>query len=556
MITLDKFIEKSNQIHGNKYDYSKVEYKHVTDIVTIICPEHGEFKQQARQHYRGQGCPKCGIDKRSKKSRLTTKQFIQKAQSVHGNKYDYSKVNYITNNEKVIIGCPVHGYFEMTPHQHLAGCGCSKCGNHEKGSNKRMTLEEFVERAKQIHNNEYDYSLVKYKNNREKVQIICPKHGIFEVSPYVHLSGHKCPSCANETSKSHQVKNTNWFINKAKLIHGDKYDYSLVDYHNCSDKVDIVCPKHGVFKQGPSYHLFGYGCPKCGVTISKKENEIYEFCKNYFPNTEQSNRVIIAPYEIDIYIPELKIGIEYNGLMWHSDKYKDDKKYHLQKLEAANEKGIKLIQIFEDEYVNNKELVFNKIKHILNINNNTLKVPGRKCSINKITNKKAKQFLESNHIQGYSNSTIHFGAFFNDILVAVMSLKCDKNDTKNWELTRYCCDNNIISQGIASKLLSHFIKIYNPNKIKSFADRRWTINENNNLYTKLGFTFDGYVPPDYRYFKPSEGVKRLHKFGFRKQKLHKKHNLPMSMTENEMTKKLGYFKVYDCGLIRYVWTKK
>lgn len=556
MISLDKFIEKSNKIHNNKYDYSKVEYKHVTDKVIIICPEHGEFIQEARNHYRGQGCPKCGRIKQGINSRSNTEKFIEQAKATHGDKYDYSKVKYVTNNEKVIIGCPIHGYFEMTPHIHLSGCGCTKCGNGKKGDKKRLTLEEFVERSKEVHNNEYDYSLVKYKNNREKVQIICQKHGIFEVSPYVHLSGHKCPSCANENSKAHQVKDSEWFISKAKLIHGDKYDYSLVDYHNCSDKVDIICPKHGVFQQGPSYHLFGYGCPKCGVTISKKENEIYEFCKNYFPNTEQSNRTIIAPYEIDIYIPELKIGIEYNGLMWHSDKYKDDKKYHLKKLDEANKKGIKLIQIFEDEYVNHKELVLNKIKHIIGANTSNFKVPGRKCTISEINNKDAKTFLEKNHIQGYANSTKHIGAFFNNSLVAVMSFKSDNNNSDNWELTRYCCDNTIISQGIASKILTYFINVYNPNKIKSFADRRWTIDENNNLYTNLGFKFDGYIPPDYRYFKPSEGIKRLHKFGFRKKKLHKKYNLPMSMSESEMTKELGYFKIYDCGLIRYVWVKK
>jgi very-short-patch-repair endonuclease len=305
----------------------------------------------------------------------------------------------------------------------------------------------------------------------------------------------------------------------------------------------------------PYIHLDGCGCPKCGVTLSIAENEIFEYCKQLCHDAEQSNRSIIHPYEIDIYIPSKKIGIEYNGILWHSEKYKKDKNYHLEKLNLCKEKGVKLIQIFEDEYVNSKDIVLNKIKHLVGASENLPKIMGRKCEIKEIDNGLAKSFLNKYHIQGYGPSTINIGAFFNDLLIAVMSFKKETKESNRWELSRFASDYNYICQGVGGKLFKYFVREYDPDVIKSFADRRWTINEESNVYTKLGYIFDGYTEPDYKYFNPSDGIKRQHKFGFRIKLLNHKYGLPLSMTESEMTKQLGYEKIYDCGLIRYIWKK-
>ena len=128
---------------------------------------------------------------------------------------------------------------------------------------------------------------------------------------------------------------------------------------------------------------------------------------------------------------------------------------------------------------------------------------------------------------------------------------------EKWELTRFASDNGKICQGIGGKLFKHFIREYNPSEIKSFADRRWTINEESNVYIKLGFKFDGYLAPQYRYYNAKvDRYHRFHKFGFRKQILSKKYGFPLTMTETEMTEKLGYKKIWDCGLIKYVWTNE
>lgn len=546
--TKEKFIIESQKVHGNKYDYSKIEYVNNRTKICIICPEHGEFWQTPSKHLYGQGCPLC-----SKTKKGSNKTFIKLAREIHEDKYDYSKVKYINNRTKVCIICPEHGEFFQDPHNHLKGKGCPLCGE-TKNKPKKYTTETFIDAANKIHNELYDYSKCNYVNMNTKVCIICPKHGEFWQTPYQHLNGAKCPNCASLKNGFEKRLTTETFIEKAKQIHGNKYDYSKTKYITSKRKVCIICNQHGEFWQTPDKHLQGCGCQKCVHHVSKGESEIFNYIASKLgkENVIQSERNLIFPKEIDIFIPSLKIGIEYNGLFWHSNI---DKNNHLIKLNFCKEKGIKLIQIFEDEYVNNKEIVLSKIRHLLGIDENLPKIMGRKCIIHEISHSEAKQFLDKNHIQSFIASTAYIGAFYENVLVAVMSFRQEKTGSNNWELTRFTSDNNYICQGIGGKLFKYFTKNYNPSYIKSFADRRWTINENENIYTKLGFYFDGYTEPDYKYFNPSDGIKRQHKFGFRKKILNKKYGLPLSMTESEMTEKLGYKKIYDCGLIRYVWKK-
>lgn len=550
-LTIDEFIEKSRNKHGNKYDYSEIIYHDNKTPIHIICPKHGVFLQRPDKHMQGQGCPLC-----SKTKKNTLESFIKQAKQIHNNYYDYSKTQYINNRTKLLIVCPEHGEFWQTPKNHIKGQGCPICSK-SKTKTKKYTTETFINAAKQIHGDRYDYSETDYVDMTTKVKIICPEHGVFYQTPYLHLKGSGCKQCACDTLGLSKRKNTEQFIEEAKKIHGDKYDYSKTNYLTAKNKVCIICPSHGEFYQSPWKHITGCGCPKCVHHISKGESEIYDFVVSLVggENVIQSERKLIYPKEIDIYIPSLKIGIEYNGLYWHGST-NIDKNSHLEKLEAANAAGIKLIQIFEDEYVNNQEIVFNKIKHIIGHETNIKKIPGRKCEIRVIEPIIAKDFLIKNHIQGYVTSTIHIGAFFENNIVGIMSFKRETLDSNNWELTRFATDNAYLCQGVGGKLFSYFTKNYSPLYIKSFADRRWTINDQNNLYTKLGFVIDGYTKPDYKYFNPTDGIKRQHKFGFRKQKLSKLYNLPLTMTETEMTEKLGYTKIYDCGLIRYVWKKQ
>jgi len=546
----EKFIEQANLKHNNYYDYSKIEYINSSTKICIICPKHGEFWQTPHDHLKGAGCPSCGKEKQGKRNRIGTGEFIRLSNLVHHNKYNYYKVDYKNAKSKVCIICSEHGEFWQSPCNHLKGYACPKCTGKQI-----LDKEDFISKAKEIHGNKYNYSKVEYVNNKTKICIICPEHGEFWQVPSAHLQGHGCQDCASAVLKEKNSYTTESFVEIAQKIHGNKYDYSKVKYKNSSTKVCIICPEHGEFWQRPDAHLQGEGCPKCGAILSKSEDEIYIFCCNLVgeENVEKNTRSVIYPKEIDIYIPSLKIGIEYNGLRWHSEKYKSDKNYHYNKLKLCKEKGIRLIQIFEDEYINHKEIVLSKIAHILGKCENLPKIMGRKCEIREIDIPSSKIFLEKNHIQGYGSGTIHLGAFFNNTLVGVMNFRLEKD---KWELTRFATDNGYICQGIGGKLFKYFVDRYSPTEIKSFADLRWTINEDNNVYTKLGFRFASYTTPDYKYFKSSDGIDRQHKFKFRKEKLNRKYGLPLTMTESEMTEKLGYTKIWDCGLIKYIWKKQ
>lgn len=197
------FIEKAKEIHGCKYDYSKVEYVNSQTKVCIICPEHGEFWQNTSSHLNGHGCPKCKNEKTSKRCNKGTEQFIIDAKKIHGDKYDYSKVDYVNSQTKICIICPEHGEFWQAPDIHLRGSGCQECGNVSAKEKNKMKQETFIKKAKKIHNEKYDYSNVKYENTDTKVEIICPEHGKFLQTPHHHLHGIGCPICgANNISEN------------------------------------------------------------------------------------------------------------------------------------------------------------------------------------------------------------------------------------------------------------------------------------------------------------------------------------------------------------------
>lgn len=183
--------------------------------------------------------------------------FIQTSNDIHNNKYDYSKVDYKNKTTKVTIRCPEHGEFEQKPHRHLIS-GCRKCSLHS--SSNKLSTDEFINRAKKTHGNQYDYSQVNYKNWTNKVSIICRKHGVFKQRADRHLYGNGCPKCHG--SKAYTTES---FTLKSKQIHGDKYNYSKVDYKNIHEKVIIICPEHGEFKQQPAQHINGQGCKQCGI---------------------------------------------------------------------------------------------------------------------------------------------------------------------------------------------------------------------------------------------------------------------------------------------------
>lgn len=292
------FIKKANYIHDNKYDYSSTEYIGSHQKIKIICPEHGEFEQRANSHLSGYGCKKCSFDSISS----NTEEFIKKAEKTHNYKYDYSLVNYTKSRYNINIICKKHGVFKQKVETHLSGKGCPKCAGRNK------SLEEFINELNITHKYKYDYSLVKHINH--SIKIICPEHGMFEQLSSHHKNGHGCSKCSG-TEKS----NSEDFIEKAKIVHSDKYDYSLVEYKNNKTNIKIICSEHGLFNQSPSAHLLGCGCPICKE--SKGEKNIKKILKNNNINFireykfEECKNILPLPF--DFYLSDYNMCIEYDG---------------------------------------------------------------------------------------------------------------------------------------------------------------------------------------------------------------------------------------------------
>jgi hypothetical protein len=345
-LTTEEFIEKSKKVHGDRYDYSLVEYKNNNTKVKIICSKHGVFEQTLKNHLNS-NCPKCS----NNNIKLTKKDFIKKSREIHGNKYDYSLVEYKNNHTKVKIICPKHGFFEQIPYSHLNGFSCKKCSGFNI-----LTTKDFIKKAIEVHGNKYDYSLVEYENSKRKVKIVCPIHGVFEQNTvnHIHLKNN-CPKCVNNNIKS----TTKDFIKKAIEVHGNRFDYSLVEYENSKTKVKIICPIHGVFEQNTTHHLRGVGCPICNS--SKGEIEIMKLLISYSIKYEKQKtyhnckNIKLLPF--DFYLPEYNMCIEYDGRQhYESIKYfggekrlKKQKQIDSIKNEYCKNNNIRLIRIKYDE---------------------------------------------------------------------------------------------------------------------------------------------------------------------------------------------------------------
>jgi DNA G:T-mismatch repair endonuclease len=367
-LTTEQFIQKAKEVHGDKYDYSKVEYVNNLTKVKIICVKHGEFEQLSHNHInKKSGCPKCSTISKSFKLLLTTEQFIQKAKEVHGDKYDYSQVNCEGQYSYIKIICPEHGEFTTYPRLHISSVyGCPECAQIINTNKLRLTTEQFIQKAKEVHGDKYDYSKVEYVNMTSNVKIICMYHGEFFQTPVNHI--HLKSGCL-ECSYNDKRLTTEQFIQKAKEVHGNKYDYSKVEYVNMKVKVKIICPEHGEFWQNPNAHIVSKaGCIKCVKNDSKPEKELRQFIQSIIPSAVKSHiNTVIPRQELDVYIPELKIAFEFQGEYWHKHHHIDVEERDERKRQSCQKLGIRLYEIWENDWKYNRKSVEKRIKQILNM---------------------------------------------------------------------------------------------------------------------------------------------------------------------------------------------
>ena len=282
---------------------------------------------------------------------------------------------------------------------------------------------------------------------------------------------------------------------------------------------------------------------------SDSQNQLYDFISGIYKGDIIKNDRLLIGMELDIYLPELKIAFEFNGVYWHSDKYKD-KNYHLNKTNLCLNKDIHLIHIWEDDWKYKKSIIESRINNLLGKSN---RIWARLCEVKEVSYNDTKLFLDQNHIQGSVISKYNIGLYYKNELVSIMtfgslrkSLGQNKKDGQ-YELLRFCNKLNFSIIGGASKLFKYFKNKYNPLLVISYADRCWS---NGNLYKRLGFKMDGVTQPNYYYV--INGI-RKNRFNYRKDVL-VKEGFDSKKTEFEIMSERGIDKIYDSGNIRFIYS--
>lgn len=312
-LVLADYIKKCQQVHNHKYDYSLAVLNGAKNDITIICPEHGQFKQAAYDHSKGHGCSQCALSRNAQSIKMNFSTFIEKANIIHKNKYAYHQENYPEfSYQLMIIVCPIHSNFRQRRDVHLNGHGCQACAK-----NKQLTVDDVINRSKLIHGDKYQYYLCNLDNSF--LVISCYKHGLFQQRINDHISGHGCSKCAFEINSNKKKFTTVQFIDKANVVHNNLYDYSLTYYLGFNKNLKITCKKHGEFLQRAENHLNGHGCPTCCHTVSKPETAWLNFL-NIAPQNRQVKLVIDnKKYKVDGFDPSTNTIYEFNGDYFHGN---------------------------------------------------------------------------------------------------------------------------------------------------------------------------------------------------------------------------------------------
>lgn len=496
-----------------RYDFSTAVYDApVYQISGIICLDHGPFRQYTGQLRKPNGahCPGCGDVIRRAKSRLTLLEFVQRASDVHAGFYRYEKVRLLNTATKVVVTCPTHGDFEVTPNNHLKSRGCPACGHAKKGHRKDAIAS------------------------------------------------------ARATADAKMKVFGERFETEARAIHGDAYDYSETIYAGRRSKLTIQCPLHGPFTQTAGHHLTrSQGCPACSHHQSRGESEIVQFISAFMKPVVR-DRNLIAPKELDIYVPEAKLAIEYCGEYWHGSraaKYEAVSRVrHLEKQDACEALGIRLLTVWESEWLNHSVPIKRLIRNAIGRSRGS--VMARKCDVRRVAPSPAKRFFDRYHIQGGGGAGEHYGLYYGKHLVACMRFTKGSNDRgpdaeRQWTLSRYA--TSISVPGGGSRLFKAFTEEFEPELVKSFSDNRWFDGA---MYERLGFKLKATLGPDYKVYHQRLGL--LPKTSWRREKIADRiRDLKSSETydadgdprsERKMTYLLGGIRLYDCGKKKWVWT--
>lgn len=531
------YVEVKEFIENKGFKLLSDRYINSITKIKIECQIHGIIETTFKWFRIGFGCKMCGIEHKTSKKRTSLDIIKEKVKSLG---YSFVSCEYKNENSPLILTCKYHGMFSTSWASIKENHGCSKCGYLAIGEKTRTSIEEIrvvVERL--------GYSLVDetYTNHSQKLTIRCDVHGEFKKTINQINMGSGCRQCGFKKGSQKRLKTQEQFEKEVESV-GYKVKGT---YIGSSHKIELVCPVHGDFKiyaNGVKNHK----CQKCSKKYDIPQNEIFDFIKNFYEDAIPNNRKVIGPKEVDIFVPSLNLAIEYCGLHWHNEDSPEPrlKNYHIAKTNQCQNTGVRLITIFEDEWLERKNQVKNFLLSVLN--KNEINIFARKTEIKEVSTIEAKNFLEINHIQGSTNSIKAFGLYYREELVGIITgNKHHRQGHDNvFILNRLAFKHNVNVVGGSSKLLKKLAEYAKNNKytkILSWSDNRWS---EGNVYKSLGFYLAGELGPDYNY---TYKQKRISKQSCQKKHLIKKGAI--GNTESEMAKSLGYSRIWDCGKKRW-----
>lgn len=494
----------------------------------------------------------------------TTKDIRKRVNNLYNNEYDligeYTKIN----EPITLLHKPCGNIYTIARAKDFLNenkCKCKLCNTTEVHSTKKLTEEDVIRRIYEQTKGEYIY-IDGFINSNTKMNIKHKKCGnIFQSSPHMFLGTKqtRCPYCSNKNRGKYALKEN--YLEEILIITKEENNYKWLENYKDNNKLKhkikhLLCGN--IYEVRPNDFQRGYRCPLCSINNErfKEENNVYEFIKNHYNGKIIQN--YRNKYEIDIYLPKLKKGFEFNGSYWHSTKIIKDKNYHINKKNYFKEKGIDVYFIDEIDWKNKNKLIKNKILYILNLSNKE-KIFARNTAIKfNIDKDKKKKFLEKNHIQGNCNDNFNIALIYNKKIVALMTFGFNRinvnNKNKKMELLRYATNNKYSVVGGFSKLLKHSIEYIKENYkefnyIITYADLSWS---NGNLYYLNDFKLDHISKPSYFFVYNN---KKINRFSFRKTELKKKfpNYYKDDLTEQEITDKIpNLLKIYNCGNLVFI----
>jgi len=441
---------------------------------------------------------------------------------------------------KVAIWCNAHAeFFVQQAGNHLNGQGCPKCGSALRTLKK--TKADPVADFRRVHGDAYDYSRVAYRNAYTPVEVVCRDHGAFSVRPNAHLRGSGCPLCWQARRKSSGAQRSasfrDEFTERSAQVHGGAYTIVVSPEHAHGDAV-LECRKHGEFTQKAYSHLAGHGCPTCGKSTPYAQRDLAAFIEGLGFAVGHDNTSVLLGLHIDIWLPGKGVGVEYHGQYWHTEGRVGGK--HRKKWVAAEAAGIRLVQVFDFEWLEQRTIVEDRLRAILGVGPVAY---ARKCVVREVSAAEARVFLTKHHLAGHAPRTeVAYGLFMGEHMVACAAFGRGRfGKDSGWEILRYASEGRV--QGGFSKLFKAFVRRHAPERVVSYCDLRWG---DGRMYGASGFTLDGITSPDY-WYTDAQGTARVSRYVAQKR--------PQGQTERDWAAEHDYQRVLGVGHQRWVWRR-